>query len=115
MARSVYGLSLLILVACGAPISEQCPERPSHIEGGTMQCVWDGCALGDLRWSALRCETQMGQWEPSDDCSFRASFLCANGLSAGVVYTNDDRALFTVRGDGCESHYVLAVDSVACE
>jgi hypothetical protein len=105
-------LVALALAGCAVEAGESCPERPVHIENGTMQCVSNGCAINDLAWDALGC-AQIGPWQSFPDCSFRATFRCANGRSATVVYI-EERASFEVRGDDCVSSYMLSAETV-CE
>lgn len=102
----------LALVGCGVTAPEDCPARPSHLDAPTMQCVENGCGIADLKWSALAC-TQLGPWQRSPDCSFRAAFRCANERTAVVRY-DDTSATFEVRGPDCLSSYVLSTESV-CE
>lgn len=102
-----------LLVACGAP-PEECPTYP-EIMGprATVQCIENGCGLPVLGVRALGCGTQITPLLQHDDCSFHASYRCANELEAQVVY-NETRAFFEFSRDNCVTRYVLSAEAVEC-
>ena len=107
-------LAALALLGCG--VEQGCPGEPEPVASDTFYtfCIDNGCALPDISFSSLGC-TQATELSTREDCSFAASYRCANGLSLAIVY-DGPRMNFTIRGAECATSYIVSSDlEVACE